>query len=113
MLEKSPAQPDQHDLPQYVGNLVQRPGLGAGIVPHTGEEGRIGVGSRAERAEPPEEHQPADDRAAVAADAVEDGHRQPGGPVTHHQMRGARTTAWFVASHNTPDFTLNVHTTTR
>src|SRR3546814_20357891 len=26
MLEKSPAQPDQHDLPQYVGNLVPRPG---------------------------------------------------------------------------------------
>src|SRR3546814_1725369 len=51
MLEKSPAQPDQHDLPQYVGNLVQRPGLGAGIVPHTGEEGRIGVGSRGERSE--------------------------------------------------------------
>src|SRR3546814_9676707 len=37
MLEKSPAQPDQHDLAQYVGNLVQRPGLGAGIVPHTGD----------------------------------------------------------------------------
>src|SRR3546814_17929048 len=69
MLEKSPAQPDQHDLPQYVGNLVQRPGLGTGIVPHTGEEGRIGVGSRGERAEPPEEHQPADDREAVAGDA--------------------------------------------
>src|SRR3546814_12565983 len=44
MLEKSPAQPDQHDLPQYVGNLVPRPGLGAGIVPHPGEEGRKGGG---------------------------------------------------------------------
>src|SRR3546814_13915644 len=58
MLEKSPAQHDQHDLPQSVGNQVHRTGLGAGIVPHTGQYGHIRRGSRSALPPAPEDQPP-------------------------------------------------------
>src|SRR3546814_9116480 len=36
MLEEGPTQPDQHDLAEDIGDLVQGTDLGAGIVPHSG-----------------------------------------------------------------------------
>src|SRR3546814_8387061 len=45
MLEEGPTQPDQHDLAEDIGDLVQGTDFGAGIVPRAGEEGRIGIRS--------------------------------------------------------------------
>ena len=83
MLEEGPGQPDQHDLAEDIGDLVKGADLRARVVPHAGDERRIGIGPRGERAEPPEEHQPADDRETVTTDAVKDGDRHCRGPFIH------------------------------
>src|SRR3546814_12738928 len=85
---------------QDVGNLVK--GAGVGIVPDAGDKGGIGVGPGRERAEPPEEHQPADDREPVATDAMEDGDRHRRRPFIHPEVRRKRSPARFLASHISP-----------